>query len=349
MRASRCLGLGLGLGPSLGFVGFARGLCLASLLLLQLQLLVWQAPSVAAAPRVEVNGPVVTLTLKEPSSTSSGGSSSKTHDAFAVVEGGAGARPWITDLASIRPKASWSIRTSPTPFPDLLPALKQLRADVIYEYHRLRTSPSAIEATARLSTAQADLVIQPVWDLVSRKTSVLLQASRGANYVLAKLGGGPSGNARRSGLSALKGSFLVNLPYATVGAVRLTPAWDGLRHDVALTLEAITGGPSRTKAVLHLDAYNPTLTVVHALDDRNVIAPEINLANAKIVYQWDLKLGPHGSSLRTKVDPVTAIHLTWTDVSASGGSWVTDVRLPLEGSTVAALAADVRIRRQFRF
>jgi hypothetical protein len=321
---------------------------LSPLLLLLLLLLVSQAPLVAAAPRLEVNGPVVTLTLKEPSSTSGSSSSSAVkHDAFAVVEGGAGARPWITDLASVRPKASWSIRTSPTPFPDLLPALKQLRADVIYEYHRVRSRPSAIEATARLSTKHVDVVVQPVWDLVARHTSVLVQASRGANYVLAKLGGG---RARQPpGLTALKGSFLVQLPYATVGALRLTPAWDGLRHDVALTLEAITGGPSRTKALLHLDAHNPTLTVVHALDDRNVIAPEINLANAKIVYQWDLKLGPHGSSLRTKVDPVTAIHLTWTDVSASGGSWVTDIRLPLEGATVAALAADVRIRRQFRF
>lgn len=263
---------------------------------------------VGAAPRFEVNGPVVTLTLKEPSSASED----------------ANGRPWITDLSSVRPKASWSVRTSPSPFPRLLPALKQLRADIGYEYHRLRQAPSYVEATARFSTREGDLVVQPSYDVVNRRQSFLLQASRGASYVLAKFGG--STPSRRF-VSALKGSFLLNLPYASISAVRLTPAWDFVKRDLACTVEAVTGGPSRTKAVLNLDYYNPTLTVVHALDERNTIAPEINLYNAKIVYQWDLLLGPSGSSLRTKVDPVTAIHVTWTDVSASGGTWVTDVRL----------------------
>lgn len=283
-----------------------------------------------AAPRFEVNGPVVTLTLKEPTDESSN------------------SRPWITDVSSVRPKATWSVKTNTNPFPRLLPTLKQLRADIGYEYHRFRNGPSFLEATARFSTRQGDVIVQPSYDVPTQRNTLLIQASRGASYVSAKMGGG-GGNLARSFVSALKGSFLINLPYAAVSAVRLTPSWDCHKHDLACTVEAVTGGPSRTKAVLNLDYYNPTLTVVHALDERNTIAPEINLYNAKIVYQWDVLLGDTGSSLRTKVDPVTAIHVTWTDVSASGGSWVTDVRLPLEGSTVAALAADVRIRRQFRF
>lgn len=264
-----------------------------------------------AFPRFEVNGPVVTLTLKEPSSA-----------ADDAVHG----RPWITDLSSVRPKATWSVRTSPSPFPRLLPALKQLRADIGYEYHRLRQAPSSVEATARFSTRYGDLIVQPSYDVPTARNTLLVQASRGASYVLAKLGGG-SGSTSKRLISAIKGSFLLNLPYASVSAVRLTPSWDCLKRDLACTVEAVTGGPSRTKAVLNLDYYNPTLTVVHALDERNTIAPEINLYNAKIVYQWDLLLGGSGSSLRTKVDPVTAIHVTWTDVSASGGTWVTDVRL----------------------
>ena len=261
-----------------------------------------------AAPRFEVNGPVVTLTLKEPSSASDEASG----------------RPWITDVSSVRPKATWSVRTNPSPFPRLLPTLKQFRADIGFEYHRLRQAPSWFEATARFSTQEGDLVIQPSYDVPSRRQTLLVQASRGASYILAKFGG--STPSRRL-VSALKGSFLLNLPYASISAVRLTPAWDFVKRDLACTVEAVTGGPSRTKAVLSLDYYNPTLTVVHALDERNTIAPEINLYNAKIIYQWDLLLGESGSSLRTKVDPVTAIHVTWTDVSASGGTWVTDVRL----------------------
>ena len=252
-----------------------------------------------ALPRFEVNGPVVTLTLKEPS------------NAADDVHG----RPWITDVASVRPKATWSVRTSPSPFPRLLPALKQLRADIGYEYHRLRQAPSSLEATARFSTSEGDLVLQPSYDVPTRKQTLLVQASRGASYVLAKFGGGAisgssSASPRRSLVSFLKGSFLLNLPYASVSAVRLTPSWDFLKQDLSCVIEAVTGGPARTKAVLNLDYYNPTLTVVHALDERNTIAPEINLYNAKIVYQWDLLLGPAGSSLRTKVDPVTAIHVS---------------------------------------
>ena len=248
-----------------------------------------------AIPRFQVNGPVVTLTLKEPS------------NAADDVHG----RPWITDVSSVRPKATWSIRTNPSPFPRLLPALKQLRADIGYEYHRLRQAPSTVEATARFSTREGDLVIQPSYDVPTRKQTVLVQASRGASYVLAKLGGSPTATTPAGRLvSALKGSFLLNLPYATISAVRLTPSWDFDKKDLACTIEAATGGPARTKAVLYMDYYNPTLTVIHSLDERNTIAPEINLYNAKITYQWDLLLGSAGSSLRTKVDPVTAVHVS---------------------------------------
>jgi hypothetical protein len=78
----------------------------------------------------------------------------------------------------------------------------------------------------------------------------------------------------------------------------------------------------------------------------NVIAPEISLYNAKIVYNWNIALD--SGSIRTKVDPTSAVHVTWTDKSLTG-KWVTDFHLPLAGTTVSALAADVRVRRQFSF
>ena len=81
-----------------------------------------------------------------------------------------------------------------------------------------------------------------------------------------------------------------------------------------------------------------------------LFASPSSLYNAKIVYQWNIRL-PNGSSMiRTKVDPTSAIDVTWTDTSATdGGRWVTDFRLPLEGTTLQALASDVRVRRQFNF
>ena len=81
-----------------------------------------------------------------------------------------------------------------------------------------------------------------------------------------------------------------------------------------------------------------------------MIAPEISLYNARIVYQWNLALSRNGSSLRTKVDPTDSVQVTWVDQSGGNNNkWVTDVRLPLVGTNLAALAADIRVRRQFSF
>jgi hypothetical protein len=78
----------------------------------------------------------------------------------------------------------------------------------------------------------------------------------------------------------------------------------------------------------------------------NTIAPEISLYNARILYQWNIALD--SGSIRTKVDPTSAIQVTWTDKSTTG-KWITDVRIPLVGTTLSSLSADVRVRRQFSF
>lgn len=78
----------------------------------------------------------------------------------------------------------------------------------------------------------------------------------------------------------------------------------------------------------------------------NTIAPEISLHTAKIMYNWNVLLV--SGSLRIKVDPSSAIQVAWTD-RAMNGKWVTDFSLPLKGTTISALAADIRVRRQFTF
>ena len=85
---------------------------------------------------------------------------------------------------------------------------------------------------------------------------------------------------------------------------------------------------------------------LYFLKNRNIISPEISLHTAKIVYNWSIRL--ESGSIQTKVDPTEAIHVTWTDRSMNG-RWVTDCSLPLKGTSLKALATNVRIRRQFTF
>lgn len=95
---------------------------------------------------------------------------------------------------------------------------------------------------------------------------------------------------------------------------------------------------------------------------RHVIAPKLYLYDAKIVYQWRINLDTtqqrhqpqhlspldeDGSSfLLAHVDPTEAIHLTWTEQCRTG-KWITDIRVPLAGTSLHGLAAHVRVRRQF--
>lgn len=98
------------------------------------------------------------------------------------------------------------------------------------------------------------------------------------------------------------------------------------------------------------------------MDAYNTIAPEISLHTAKIMYHWDVSISS-GGHIRTRVDPTSAIQVTWTDQSMEGGKWVTDFKLPLDGGMgdlgaggsgnagvrTGIFAADIRVRRQFHF
>jgi hypothetical protein len=370
--------------------------------------------------RFVVNGPVLTLTLKDPSQQrqqlQTPNPAPSAADLVELLEQQASAAktggkkqpnlppvsiPWL-DLSSLRPNLVWDVTSLAPPLPYWFPNLKQLKARVGYQYEApapqtaagdsnsnnggggggglLRAAqlsnklPSWVEGTAKFATWLGELIVQPSYEVKSQRTTILLEASRGASWALLRLGlANPSQIVPH--LEAIRGSFAVNLPYASVSQVRFTPSLEvrdpsshrggrsprgvgggdglgvGSAGDWACQIEAVTGGYGRTRAILNLEWEAPTLSVVHQLDGRNTIAPTINLYNARIVYQWNCLLGRSGlSSVRTRVDPTSAIDVTWTDQSeGGGGSWVTDIRLPLEATTLQKLAADVRIRRQFRF
>ena len=360
------------------------------------------APLEALSARFVVNGPILTLTLKDPSQEAATTKAdppsaadlvellerqqlqSSASTASAAADGSSSQSmqsplsvPWL-DLSSLRPNLIWDVSSLAPPLPYWFPNLKQLKARIGYQYDAPSESfppssnnqenplqrylPTWIEGTAKMATQLGELIVQPSYEVRSQRTSIVLEASRGAHWALAKFGlARPSQIVPH--LEAVRGSIALNLPYVSVSQVRITPSLEmegrpphqphqlPQRGDWACQIEAITGGYGRTRAVLNLEWNAPTLSVIHQLDSRNTIAPTINLYNARIVYQWNCLLGRSGmSSVRTRVDPTSAIDITWTDHSeGGGGSWVTDVKLPLEATTLQKLAADIRIRRQFRF
>lgn len=314
--------------------------------------------------RYSISGPVVTLTLKEPaverktastlasrfvsSNAAAAGDGSDTASSSGRGTGYDTAKPWL-DLSSIRPSVEWSIQSQEPPLPNWVPTLNGVKAAVGYDYHPYAQSPptlllpSWIEGTVKFSRNAFEAILQPSHDFRTKRTSVVAQVSRGTSNLLARFG-----TRQKHLLEAATASLHMHLPYTSVSAVRVTPSVDIVARNLSCRVEAVSGGAARTKAVLNLEYNNPTLTVLHSLDARHTIAPEISLYNAKITYAWNVALAG-GGSVQTKVDPISDIRISWNDPSAAGGSWTTDVRLPLEGTTMQALAADIRVRRQFRF
>ena len=287
---------------------------LSLILVLSLQALV--------SARFIVNGPVLTVTLKDPDASSE-------------------TTKWL-DIGSLHPNAEWLVQSKGAPLPEWFPALKSIRGSVNYRYSDNPVLPSDVSAEVRIAKESlGELQLQPSYHLKSKKTTFTVQAMRGNKLnIMARLS-----SSGKQMVEFVKGSLLVELPFQSLSSIKLTPSFDFIRNDPTCVMEGVTGS-GRTKAILNLQWQNPTLTVVHALDERNTIAPEISLQTAKILYSWNVDLD--SGTIQTKVDPTSAIHVTWTDQSMSG-RWVTDFSLPLKGMTVSALAANVRVRRQFTF
>ncbi|CAJ1961525.1 unnamed protein product [Cylindrotheca closterium] len=252
------------------------------------------------------------------------------------------------NIYNLKPNLSWTLASKGKPLPYWAPAWESLSVSAMYDHALAQQQqqkipmPTQLEAMASIQVPSIDtnLQIQPIWNLSRNLKTLLVQVQKGPCQLLAKV-------LANQGLAAVKGCWQSpdDWQYGALGGIRITPQYDLTRHQPSCKFEATTS-TQQTKTVLHLEHHNPTLKIVHALDDRHVIAPEISLYNAKITYQWDLKL--NSGSLRTLVDPTKAIQMTWTDLTPTG-KWVTDVRLPLVGTTWKQLAADVRVRRQFQF
>lgn len=283
--------------------------------------LVWLDSCMA---RFSVSGPVLTLTLKDIEVNS--GDSSK----------------WL-DISALRPVGHLSFQSSDPPLPKWAHALKSVQGNIQYNHAECVTAPSAIEGDFRFAKeGLGDLQIQPMYNVRKKTTNCVLQATKGNSInIVARLSLG-----RKRLVDAIKGNFMFDLPGSmSLSALKVSPGINFLRNTPSLTLEGITGS-GRTKAVLNLQTNDSTVTVVHALDERNIISPQISLNNAKIVYNWNVMLD--SGSIRTRVDPTESVGVTWTDRSMNG-RWVTDFSVPLKGTSLKALASNLRVRRQFSF
>lgn len=214
------------------------------------------------ARRFVSSGPVLTITLKDSHEQSSGDLVSPSDGT--AVSSSQQQHQWF-NLANFRPNLMWSLQSQGKPLPNWLPNWQSLRTTVGYQYESLKRMPSFIEADAKFSSDKLgiDLDVQPSYEFGSERSVLLVQASRGkAAYLMAKFS-----TKKERWLQLLRGCYQAELPYASVGAVRVTPTWDLARGQASCLLEGTTGS-QRTKAVLNLEYDNPTLTVIHSLDER---------------------------------------------------------------------------------
>ena len=201
----------------------------------------------AEATKFSVTGPILTVTLKEPLDEASPIESSK----------------WL-DLGSLRPNILWSVSSNDPPLPNWLPALKSCRATVGYRYDDLRTAPSFVESDVSFSNHVGELQLQPTYEVRQKRTSMVVHATKGNSYLVARFA-----TKGKRVLEFLRGSYAASLPFASISGVRVTPSFDFVTSNPSLTVEGVTGS-ARTKAILNLQYQEPTLTVVHALDERYV-------------------------------------------------------------------------------
>ena len=195
--------------------------------------------------RFSVSGPVLTITLKDPDADPD--SPSK----------------WV-DLGALRPNAHWSVHSQGSPLPNWMPSLKSVRASLGYN-HVDGGLPSTVDSEFRFAReGLGDLEIHPTYHFKQKRASCTVQVTKGNTAsVIAKLSFG----SKRI-LDGIKGNFMLNLPFSsTLSALKVSPSFDFVRSSPSCALEGITGS-GRTKAILHLQYNQPTLSVVHAIDER---------------------------------------------------------------------------------
>ena len=203
--------------------------------------------------RFHVIGPVVTVTLKD--------EDAEGHDSTT--------RKWM-NFHQLRPNVLWSAQSKGPPLPESIPNLQSVRANVGYEHSSFHSKKSFLplsfaEADLRFDFPQRNLSlnVQPAYEVQQGKASLMLQATRGANFVLTKV----STHGDRW-LQGVKGCWQCRTKFPECQQVRISPTYDATKGgQFQLLAEGMTS-TQRTKAVLNLNVDNPTLTVVHQLDDR---------------------------------------------------------------------------------
>ena len=270
----------------------------------------------------------------------------------------------ILNLDSLAPTILCSLRTIQTPLPNYLPSLKAASLTAAYNYNELKTKPSAIETDISFysNTLELELDIASTYNLRQKQQDLIVRLGRDSapEHMDAT-----STNSRTSGkgfygliqfvrhkgrhmlLQHASGQYRFHLPFQTIGSVSITPSYDFQQQKPTCSIVGKSGS-GRTATLLDLNWDRPTLSVVHALDEKNTIQPEISLYDAKILYNWTFKLMDGSGLIKTRVDPTSAIQVTWIDQSRNG-KWVTDFRLPLVGMAGGPMMGDIRVRRQFVF
>lgn len=214
-------------------------------------------------------GPVVTVTLKDPQEQHQQASSPEDGDSDAPLQ-----NPWF-DFGNLRPNAQWSLQSRGKPLPNWAPNWHSFRTTLGYQYESMKRMPSFIEADLRFSSERTgiDLQVAPSHEFESQQSALSILASRGPTaYVLAKLA-----TKKDRWLQMVKACYQANLPFASVGTVRVTPTVDLAKGQASCLVEATTG-TQRTKVDLNLEYANPTLTVIHALNERYVFVVNNDLS-----------------------------------------------------------------------
>ena len=68
-------------------------------------------------------------------------------------------------------------------------------------------------------------------------------------------------------LEYIRGSYKMNLPFTAVGSIANTPSYDFEKEEPTCNIIGKSSS-GRTAAVIDLNWENPTLSFVHALDER---------------------------------------------------------------------------------
>lgn len=296
----------------------------------------------------ETSGPVLSITLKDPfqspeASLLSSGRAART--GFGADED---TSTWAS-LSWLNPTLLWSVGSTRPPLPEMMPSLKSCKGAIGYRYDDIRNLPSFLDGDALFETkAGLTLEVNPSYEVKSRRANVICTlsdikpgAGGGRWYGIAKV----SSKAKHV-VESIRASY--QTPYTcrrvAMRSLTLEPALDIDKMDPSITLLAeSTSG--RTNAVLRCNRKDPTLTLVHAIDERNTLSPEISLPTGKITFNWEAELD--SGSITARIDPASFIQVKWVDHSLSG-KWVLDATIPLE-SAGGPIAADVRVRRQFVF